>query len=69
MPVSEEEKAAVCCASYTGTLRAIEEAARLVTCCGATGIDPKLFEDAVEIAQEADEKLREILAEITGADD
>ena len=59
--VTEEEKIIICCNLLTGTLRGLEERARLTMCCKGTKMDKDLANQAVTEAERANYELLDIL--------
>jgi hypothetical protein len=61
--LSDEEKIIICCNLLGGTLRAIEERARLAQCCDGTELDDGIAGQMIRTAEKCDEKLRRLVEE------
>ena len=65
MPTLAEAKIIICCQQLGGTLRGLEELARLVSCCGADELDEALAREAIAVAEHANDKLMYLLAKMS----
>lgn len=63
--VTEEEKIIICCNLLGGTLRGLEELARLSMCCNGSKVSKVLAREAIQIAEIANDDLGDILSKLT----
>ena len=61
--LSDEEKIIICCNQLGGTLRAIEERARLAKCCDGEPMDPDAAQAMIQTAERCNARLLELLAD------